>query len=522
MTARLNPVDRLVAWLDPQRGLNRLRSRTLLAHYEAARPSPQRKFRRDGGSPNYLVQQGAVPLRNQMRYLDCNHDLVVGSLDVLVNNTVGAQGIGVEFQPRTLSGEIHTEYAAALASAWRDWQRRPEVRWQHSYSRCQRLLARTLYRDGEAFAQRVRGAVPGLDHGTRVPYSLELMEPDMVPMDHSDPARGILQGIQRNTWGRPTGYWVHKSHPGEALGLRPDLKVIPANRMLHLAHLPRIGQLRGVTRFASVITRIEDIKDYEESERIAAKVAAMLTGYVKRQAPDGGGYEGPLKDDNGNDLPRQIALSPGTIIDTLAVGEEIGLIDSKRPNPNLITFRNGQLRAFAAGISASYSSVSRNYDGTYSSQRQELVEQWVHYACLTDDFVTMAVQPSVEDFIEVADLSGQVPRPKDVRPGTEDDVLYVAPAMPWIDMAKEATAWLVQSQAGFISEVEVIRKAGRNPETVLEQIAGWRKKVEERGLRFSSDVRNQNASGLPSAPKQGAEAEDKNANDGKDADAAEA
>jgi len=502
MKPQLNPIDRLVAWLDPQRGLARLRSRTVLAHYEAARPSPQRKFRRDGGSPNQLVEQGAVALRNQMRYLDRNHDLVVGSLDVLVNNTVGAQGIGVEFQPRLPNGEIHADYAAALASAWRDWQRRPEVRWLHSYARCQRLLARALYRDGEAFAQRITGRVPGLDHGTRVPYSLELMEADYVPMDLNDPARGIRQGIQRNAWNRPTGYWTHKTHPGEATSLRPDLKVIPADRMLHLAHLSRIDQLRGVTRFASVIGRIEDIKDYEESERIAAKVAAMLTGYVKRQAPDGGGYEGPLKDDNGDAVARQIALSPGTIIDTLAVGEEIGLIDSKRPNPNLITFRNGQLRAFAAGISASYSSISRNYDGTYSSQRQELVEQWVHYACLTDDFVTMAVQPTVEDFVEAADKSGVVPRPTDLQPHTADDVLYVAPSMPWIDMAKEATAWLTLSQAGFISEVEVIRKAGRNPDTVLEQISSWRKKVEDKGLRFSSDVRNQNASGQPSPPKQ--------------------
>ena len=501
MTGRLNGIDRLVAWMDPQRGLSRLRSRTLLAHYEAAQPNPQRKFRRDGGSPNQLVEKGAVPLRNQMRYLDRNHDLVVGSLDVLVNNTVGAQGIGVEFQPRTLTGEIHTDYAKALSSAWRDWQRRPEVRWQHSYARCQRLLARTLYRDGEAFAQRVTGRVPGLDHGTAVPYSLELFEADMVPMDYTDESRGIKQGIQRNTWGRPTGYWLFKGHPSETISLRPDLKVIPAARMLHLAHLQRIGQLRGVTRYASVIGRIEDIKDYEESERIAAKVAAMLTGYVKRQAPDGGGYEGPLKDDNGNDIHRQIALSPGTIIDTLAVGEEIGLIDSKRPNPNLITFRNGQLRAFAAGISASYSSVSRNYDGTYSSQRQELVEQWVHYACLTDDFVGMAVQPVVEDFIQAADYSNVVPCPQDVMPGTANDVLYVAPSMPWIDMAKEATAWLTLSQAGFISEVEVIRKAGRNPDTVLEQVAEWRRKVKEKDLRFSSDVTNQNASGLPSPSK---------------------
>jgi len=187
---------------------------------------------------------------------------------------------------------------------------------------------------------------------------------------------------------------------------------------------------------------------------------------------------------------------------------------SRRSSAILATLVDGQLRAFAAGISASYSSVSRNYDGTYSSQRQELVEQWVHYACLTDDFVGMAVQPVVEVFIEAAEYSNVVPCPKDVMPGTANDVLYVAPSMPWIDMAKEATAWLTLSQAGFISEVEVIRKAGRNPDTELEQVAEWRRKVKEKDLRFSSDVTNQNASGLPNPPKQHADqADDQNDNE---------
>ena len=30
-----------------------------------------------------------------------------------------------------------------------------------------------------------------------------------------------------------------------------------------------------------------------------------------------------------------------------------------------------------------------------------------------------------------------------------DDVLFVAPSMPWIDPLKEATAWLALVQAGF-------------------------------------------------------------------------
>lgn len=52
--------------------------------------------------------------------------------------------------------------------------------------------------------------------------------------------------------------------------------------MLHLATIDRLHQYRGMSELSSVITRLEDLKDFEESERIAAKVAASLTAYVKR------------------------------------------------------------------------------------------------------------------------------------------------------------------------------------------------------------------------------------------------
>jgi lambda family phage portal protein len=166
------------------------------------------------------------------------------------------------------------------------------------------------------------------------------------------------------------------------------------------------------------------------------------------------------------------------------------MIDSNRPNPNLITFRSGQLRAAVAGIGASYSSVARDYGGTYSAQRQELVEQWINYAVLTDDFVGQFVQPVWEDFVKVAILSGLAPVPKDVDPASADDAMFVGQSMPWIDPLKEAMAWTALVQAGFASEVEVMRKRGANPRDVLEQINAHRKKSGEMGLVFSSDFAN--------------------------------
>lgn len=497
--SRGNWIDSLVEYISPQAGARRRAARGILALYEAATPSRQRKFRRDSGGPDQQVFKGAVAIRTQARHLDQNHDIARGILRTLVNNTVGPNGIGIEPQPRRADGTIHEDYAKALREAWRDWTRAPEVTGRLHWGRACRLMARTWIRDGEAFAQELIGNVPFLDHGTRVPYSLELFEPDMVPMDYSDGDR-IRQGIERNAWGKPVGYWVYKNHPGDSTLGRgsSDKKRISADRMLHLAFLDRIGQLRGVSEFASVITRLEDIKDYEESERVAAKIAAMLTAYVRKGTPELYNPENSEKYADGSPKPRDMRLAPGMIIDNLIPGEEVGMIDSKRPNPNVVTFRQGQLRAVAAGANASYSSISRDYGGTFSSQRQELVEQWINYAVMTDDFTGQLVQPVWERFVWVAHVSGVVPRPADVPEALADDTLYIAQAMPWIDPYKESIAFNQLVKDGFASEIEVMRKRGVNPRDVLDQIASWRESARSKGLVFSSDAAN-DTGGAPAA-----------------------
>lgn len=489
-----NPIDALVEYIAPAAALRRRAARGVLAAYEAATPSRLRKFRRDQGSPDKQVAKGAVPIRNQARHLEQNHDIARGILRVMVNNIVGPSGIGIEPQPRLADGRIHEDYAASLREAWRDWCRRPEVTHRLHWASVQRQAVRTWIRDGEVFAQQLIGAVPLLEHGTRVPYSLELFEPDMVPMDYDNGDR-IRQGIERNAWGRPVGFYVYKRHPGDQLVSHSsnDLKRIDAARMLHLALLDRIGQLRGVSEFASVITRLEDIKDYEESERVAAKIAAMLTAYVKKGTPDLYDPTTLPKDSSGNTLPREVRFAPGMVIDNLLPGEEVGLIDSKRPNPNVITFRQGQLRAVAGGFGVSYSSASRDYNGTFSAQRQELVEQWTHYATLTDEFTGQFVRPVWESFVLAAHLSGVVPTPRDVVLESADDALYVGQSMPWIDPYKEALAWEMLVKAGFASEIEVMRKRGVNPRDVLEQISAHRAAAKEKGLVFSSDAANDQA-----------------------------
>jgi len=518
-----NPIDRLVAWFSPVAGLQRFGARSLLDQvqasnraHEAATPDRMRRFAFDSQGPNHIVGQGAAALRAQARNMERNSDIGRGILTTLVNNTVGPNGIGIEPQPRKPDGSIHTEYAEALRFYHREWRQRPDVSGLYTDSALQRMKARAWLRDGEVFTQHIVGPVPGLVHGSTVPYSLEVMEADFVPLDLSD-GDTLVQGIERNAWGRPTYYWFYKGNPKETLALasgRSGMKRVEAARITHLARRDRIGQMRGISEFASIFNRLQDIKEYEDSERIAAKVAAALTAYVKKSA-GADGYDpttAEVDPATGRPKARNLSMAPGMIIDGLGVGEEIGLIDSKRPNPNVVTFRQGQLRATAAGVGASYSSIAKSYDGTFSAQRQELVESWVSYATLTDEFVGQDTAPTYRHFVMAAHLSGVVPMPKDLMPGTWDDALFIAQAMPWIDPLKEANAQVELVKAGFASEVEVLRKRGVNPRDMLEQIRTWRREVKgaDEPLIFSSDAANDKgvvprAEPAPPPPDLGAE-----------------
>lgn len=475
--ARMTLADRLVSWLDPVSALRRAQARKVLAYYEAAQPSRLRKGRRDTGSGNDAVLRAGTSLRQQARHMEQNYDLALGVLNALVANVVGPNGIGVEPQPRRADGSIDDELAGRILELHKDWAKYPEVTGQHDWAAAQRLLCRAWMRDGEVFAQQLMGAVPFLDHGTQVPLSIEMLECDYVPMDMQSVRPLIQQGIEINAWGRPVAYHVHKAHPLESGSLSGlgQTKRIPARDMLHLANLHRIRQLRGVSIFASVLGRFDDLKDYEESERIAAKVAASMAAFIRKGTPD-------MYDPEADGTPRGMQMAPGMIFDDLKPGEEIGTIDTNRPNPNLEHYRGGQLKAIAAGTGPTYSTIARTYDGTYSAQRQELVEGWNLYGTLASQFIGRIVRPVYEAFIATAVASGKLKPPAGIVPDSLNDAVYLAPQMPWIDPAKEADAFATLEDRAYISGPEIVRRRGGNPIDVLEQQARWLREKEKRGV----------------------------------------
>lgn len=489
-----NIIDKTIEVISPEAALRRDTARKVLKAqraYEAAQPSRLRKVKTDPGSGDAIVERAGESLRLQARHLDENHDLASGVLDCLVNNVVG-RGINVEPQVKLKSGDLAKPINDQLLELWEEWIRFPEVTWECHWNHMLRLIARHWFRDGEVLIKHIEGTSRNIDHGTLVPYSLEMIEADFLPFELNDQKKSIIHGVEKNAWRRPRAYYLYKEHPGNnyTLVTRQDTKRFAAEKILHLKIAKRISQTRGVSIFASVMTRMEDIKDYELSERLAAKVAASICAFIRKSLD--GPTSGLQVDETGN---RLMKMQPGMIFDNLLPGEEVGMIDSNRPNTMLEQFRNSQLRAVAAGTSTGYSSIAKDYNGTYSAQRQELVEQSVHYAVLREYFIERCVRPVWERFVEMAVLSGQLKVPQnEINPLTLKKAGFQGPVMPWIDPQKEVTAEEKAVAAGFKSRAEVIRARGGNPQDTFEQIKQERNQEKEAGISFSTSNGDQQLS----------------------------
>lgn len=440
--------------------------------YEGGKGTSQRPKRGSGASGDAVMAGTGNRLRETARYLEENDGITTGILDDLVNNIVGT-GLTVEPGARLAGGDPAEKLNQALRELWEEWHERPEITGQFPGSEAERMVARTWLRDGEVFVQHVDG--PLAPHPSSIPYSLELLEPDYVPMDvvPRSTSNTVIHGVETDTWGRRLAYYVYLQHPGNSLapfsaqGISASLaqvKRVAAERMMHVRFTRRLHQTRGVPIAHAAINTLYDLKDAWESERVAMRVAAAFTAYVKR-TPD---YQSTAIDDTTG--ARSLELAPGMIWDSLMPGEEVGTIGHDRPNDQFDPFTQSLLRTIAGATGTRYSAIAHRYDGTYSAQRQELVEGAVSYRRLLAYLIGVFYRPVWRRLVDIARLSGRIVVPR----GVQERSLYApefrGPVLPWIDPLKEIQAYREAVEAGFRSRQQVIRDLGSDPSVVDAQL----------------------------------------------------
>lgn len=442
--------------------------------YEAAKTSDFHRAPDYSGSADYVVNRAGSRLRDFARWLDENHDLTIGAFDTLVNNIVGT-GIQIEPQVTNRQGRPVNRVNSRIRELWGQWKRRPEITNDLTIDELQRLACRTWLRDGEVFVEHIQGNVRA-NRRRVIPYCVRALEPDWLPFELYKDNPRIVHGVQKDSDGSAIAYHFLDGI-GDPLHARYSTQFqthsVPAERVEHLKFARRLNQTRGVTILHGVINRIDDIKDAEDSERIAMRVAAAFTAAIVKN-PDFVMGDSALDTESGDVADRYrnryLEMGPGIVWDTLLPGEDIKGIGLDRPNTNLIEFLADQHRRIAAGIGCSYSSLTRRYDGTYSAQRQEMVEIIPSYARMRSQFVSDFLQPIYERFLFWAVESGALVVPKSITQESLTKADYRAAGMPWIDPKKEVEADAIAVQNGFKSRQMVIRERGYDPEIVDQQI----------------------------------------------------
>lgn len=440
-----------------------------------ASPSRRRGFaknvrRYDSAQPNRLTADWFAPvssadaelrwgaldmLRRRARDLERNNDYARRVFKCYEINVVGADGVRMQSRVTNPDGTPDTLANERIETAFRDFSKRANftVTKKLDRARLERLIVRTVARDGEIFIRILRGS--RFKHG----LTLQPLEGDYI--DHTynvsaQPGRNSIQmGIELTPLGEVVGYWTWPQHPGDTYAAQGPREFIKAAEMLHIYDPDRLHQSRGVSVLASSMTAMRMLRAYEDAELAAARAEACKMGIITKPVADGSPYNGTEVVD-GESL---IDLEPGSV-EELQYGQDFKTFDPTHPGKNFAQGRKEFLRCIASGQSIGYNTLAQDLEGVnYSSLRAGFLderEKWkADQAWLIESFH----EQLFPIWLEYSILAGQI-----FLPLSKLDK-FTAPVWrgrrwPWVDPLKDIMAAKLQialrlkSRRQLISESE--------------------------------------------------------------------
>ncbi len=493
----MNLIDRAIAALSPQRGLERVRARTalrLLMNHDAA-TTGRRAFgpKRYTGADADTAAAGRRRLSLLARDMVRNVPLAARAVQVITNNTVGD---GIIWKVTSANKRRTAQVQAVLKEHFDTTA--IDARGRCNLYGLQRLVMASVVESGEVLVLlRPRARADGLP----LPFQIEVLEADhldtgrdtlTVPAD----GRTIREGIEYDAQGRRLAYWLFPEHPGAMTRTtaRAESVRVPAENVIHVYRPDRPGQMRGVSWFAPVALNLQDLADAQDAQILRQKIAACFAAF--RVSPDVD-VAGEARNRNaaGEDDPGGLSmLEPGRI-QNLAPGEDIRFA-SPPAVEGYDSFARSVVQSVAAGLGITYEALSGDLSQVnFSSARMGRLEMDRNVSA----WQWLMLIPGMMDVLARWTLQAME---RGLAQGAGDVRLsWVPPHRMMVDPAREIPALAAKVRAGFASRQGVVRELGFDPEELqAEQIAD-REACATHGLRFDSDVHFA-AAGANAAPAQ--------------------
>lgn len=427
------------------------------------------------GSANSEIRLAQKTLRSKGRDAIRNNPYANKVLSAIVSNTVGS-GILPNIQGKS---ELQTR---RVKQAWKEWAETSlcDANGKNNFYALQTLAMRSTVESGEIVA---------LKEINPDGMQLRLLESDYIVSEKdtggiNPESDSIFQGIKVDKFGRPESYYLYETHPGDE-NTSSNEREVKARNLCHVYRVDRPGQLRGVSWFHPVIRTLEDLNQFEQATLISKKVQACVSVFIETNNTDSNLSSADLL------RKRQMdnMLEPGSVR-YLDSGEKATMV-APAASQDYDPFTKRSLMKIGSGMGVPYERVTGDYGNiNFSSGKmgdldfRKNVDTW-RWQMLIPQFC----EPAFQHFLLWCEFVKGIP--------TEGvSCEWVPPAWQMIDPTKEISAMADGVRSGLITYKKAILELGYDPETHIEEIAEFNKKLDDLKITLDSDPRKVTKAGL--------------------------
>jgi lambda family phage portal protein len=330
-----------------------------------------------GQSADDALMPVLATLQGQSSDLVSNECLASAAINNIVSGVVSHGGLRPQPQPDAkLLGlsekELHdfAEQAETLFLLWAG-EKTCDFSSTLNFWEMESLVLRSCLEFGDVLVVRRAKEAPEL-----FSLNLQLIEAQRIatPLEKSDNLF-VRQGIEldRKT-GQAKAFYIRTAHNHLDLNYQ-KIHVCDelGSKIIHLAHRKRISQTRGTPILANVIPLLKQLSRYMQAETEAAVLNSYVAFVTKTKdgsnpLPDYGvvGPEEPKRE-----IPSKIA--PNTNVH-LQDGEDIQMLDPKRPSSNFDAFITSVLKSIGAELEIPYEVLLGSFTSSYSASRAAMIK----------------------------------------------------------------------------------------------------------------------------------------------------
>ncbi len=412
------------------------------------------------------------------------NDYLKNYLRLCEQNIVGHRGVVMQAQAKDNDGSLDRAANEAIEAWWKTWGRAEncDIKGRRSFRLMCKSAVRTAAKDGEFMFREIVGRAAPMG------YALQTIDPQRCPVDFNvdrlPDGRFIRQGIEFSREGRALNYYFMTDDPGNNAYTfnGRNLERVPASEIIH-GFLEEIeGQRRGLPWAATSLWRLNQLSGFEKAALVNARTGASVGGFLEWDKEEGPEPDEELEDEE------LVIEAEGGLFQELPPGLRHKEFNSQYPSGEFGPFHKAMLRGAGAGMGVAYVSLANDLEGVnFSSIRQGVIDEREHWMDLQEWLIETLIDRVYQRALESALLMGLITngtlRLKPERVAKYRNVFWQGRRWAWVDPQKDINAEVTAKDNLLTAPSEIIRKQGRDPETVWRTVA--------------SDIASMKAAGIP-------------------------